>query len=320
MAPRAEPDLAVEAAGLTRYFGAKRAVGGLDLRVPRGSVFALLGRNGSGKTTAIRMLLGLLEPTRGSSRVLGHDCRRIPPDARGRIGYLAETRPLYGWMRVEELARFQARFHPRWSRRVFDAVAWHFRLDPGTRARDLSRGERAGLGLALALAPDPELLVLDDPVAGLDPVARRALLEALVELAAAGGRTVFLSTHLLSDVERLADWIAVLDGSVLRAHCALETFRERVRRFVLRFDGPGPPPAHPRIPGLLEALRASSELRLTVANTTGETAEALQRLGAASVEEVPMSIEDGLLSFLGARGERTLLLGAGDPSSTEAAS
>src|SRR5208337_3192526 len=164
----------IETRGLTRYFGAKAAVYELSLAVPRGSVFAFLGRNGSGKTTTIRMLLGLVEPTRGGGTVLGSDLRALEPGTRARIGYLTEDHQLYGWMSVRQCNQFQSQFYSRWSQKIFESVIGHFNLKAQARVKDLSRGERAGLCLALTLAPEPELLVLDDPALGLDPVARRS--------------------------------------------------------------------------------------------------------------------------------------------------
>ncbi len=150
----------IQTRSLTRYFGSKRAVHDLNLEVPRGCVFAFLGRNGSGKTTTIRMLLGLLEPTRGGGSILGYDIHALPPEARARIGYLAEDPQLYGWMNVKECGEFQSRFFPHWNEEIFREVIGHFHLKPNARVKDLSRGERAGLCLGLTLAPEPELLVL----------------------------------------------------------------------------------------------------------------------------------------------------------------
>jgi ABC-2 type transport system ATP-binding protein len=298
---------------LTRHFGRKAAVRDLDLAVPRGSVFALLGRNGAGKTTAIRILMGLLEPTRGSAEVLGAQCRSIPPEVRGRIGYLTEGHPVIPWMRVGELGRFQSRFHRSWNDSVFRAVTAHFRLDPSARAGTLSRGERAGLCLALTLAPEPDLLVLDDPALGLDPVARRSLLEALIYSIRKEGRTILFSSHLLSDVERVADHVAVLHEGVLRAHCPMETFRSRVHRYLLKF--PGDPPRIESFPGSLQLVRGARDLLVTAVAACEGPPEALRGLGVA-IEEVPLSLEDAFLAYLGERGERTLLAGEPDDSLT----
>jgi ABC-2 type transport system ATP-binding protein len=292
--------------GLTKYFGAKPAVYELSLEVPRGSVFAFLGRNGSGKTTFIRMLLGLLQPTRGDGSILGEDIRTLRPEARARIGYLTEEHQLYSWMKVRECGEFQAQFYPRWNDKVFRGVIGHFALRPDARVKDLSRGERAGLCLGLTLAPEPELLILDDPALGLDPVARRSLVESMIFLTRRSDRTIFFSSHDLADVERVADYIAVLDRSVLRACCSLETFRTSVRQVRLQF--PGTPPPVPPIPGLLQAFRAEGELRLACVHYNGATDKALRALNPEQMETVPISLEDAFISYLGERGEKSFIL------------
>jgi ABC-2 type transport system ATP-binding protein len=292
--------------GLTRYYGARPAVYELDLEVPRGGVFALLGRNGSGKTTTIRMLLGLLAPTRGAGTVLGYDIRALPPEARARIGYLTEEHQLYGWMSVRESGDFQSRFYPTWNEKIFRGIIGHFGLRPTARVKSLSRGERAGLCLALTLAPEPELLILDDPAVGLDPVARRSLIESMVFLTRRSDRTIFFSSHQLPDVERVADYIAVLDRSVLRACCPLETFRNSIQQVRLRFRGP--PPPLPKIPGLLQAVRSEGELRITCVHYNAATEAALRELGPAQMEQTPITLEDAFISYLGDRGEKSFIL------------
>jgi ABC-2 type transport system ATP-binding protein len=292
--------------GLTRYFGAKPAVHDLNLEVPRGCVFGFVGRNGSGKTTTIRMLLGLLQPTRGTGSVLGYDIHTLPPEARARIGYLTEEHQLYGWMSVKECGDFQSQFYPRWNEKIFLGAIGHFNLKPAARVKNLSRGERAGLCLGLTLAPEPELLVLDDPALGLDPVAHRSLVESMIYLTRRSDRTIFFSSHQLADVERVADYIAILDRSVLRVCCSLETFRNSVQQVRLRF--PGPPPPLPDIPGLLQAFRAEGELRLTCVNYGAATEQALRALAPAQMEMVPISLEDVFISYLGERGEKSFIL------------
>ena len=290
-------DYAIQTHHLTRYFGDKCVVHDLSLAVPRGSIFGFLGRNGSGKTTSLRMILGLLSPTWGSSTVLGSDSQSLPPEVRSRIGYLAEGHPVFGFMRVRDAHRFQSRFYPKWNRELFNSVLEFFRVDPNTRARNLSRGERAGLCLAMALAPEPDLLILDDPAIGLDPVARRSLLESIVHATRKSDRTIVFSSHLLADIERMADHIAMLDYSVLRAQCSLETFRSCVQQFVLRFAD-APPPL-PRIPGLIQCISRANQLRLTLVNVTDETRAILHQLVALSIDEAPITLEDAFVSYLG---------------------
>ncbi|HWQ91928.1 MAG TPA: AAA family ATPase, partial [Clostridia bacterium] len=213
---------------------------------------------------------------------------------------------LYDWMTVRESGRFQAGFYASWNEKVFRNVTGHFGLKDDARVRELSRGQRAGLSLALTLAPDPELLIFDDPAMGLDPVARRSLVESMIFLTRRSERTIFFSTHHLADVERVADWVAVMDDSVLRASCTLETFRGRVRQVRLFFGGT--PPAVPALPGLLKAVRLERELRLYCVPANGVQEGALRQLGAERIETVPVSLEDALLSYLGERGEQPFIL------------
>jgi ABC-2 type transport system ATP-binding protein len=292
--------------GLTRYFGKRAAVEDLNMEVPRGSVFAFLGRNGSGKTTTIRMLLGLMQPTRGEGRILGYDIRALPVEVRARIGYLTEEHQLFSWMNVKECGEFQSKFYPRWNEKIFRGVIGHFNLRMTAKVKELSRGERAGLCLGLTLAPEPELLILDDPTLGLDPVACRSLIESMIYLTRRSDRTIFFSSHQLADVERVADYIAILDRSILRAVCPLETFRKSVQEVRLRF--PGTPPPLPQIPGLLQAFRAEGELRVTCVHYNGTSEKALRALNPTQMETVPISLEDAFISYLGERGEKSFIL------------
>ena len=229
-------DFVIRTRNLTKYFGAKCVVRDLNLNVPRGSIYGFLGRNGSGKTTSLRMILGLLAPNWGTSTILGHDSQQLPPETRARIGYLAEGHPVCGWMRVKDAEAYQSRFYAQWNHELFSSVLDFFRVDPRNQARSLSRGERAGLCLAMVLAPEPDVLVLDDPAIGLDPVARRSLLQSMVYATRKADRTIIFSSHLLADIERMADHIAVLDYSVLRGMLArhVSQLRSAIRTDISR--------------------------------------------------------------------------------------
>jgi ABC-2 type transport system ATP-binding protein len=296
----------IEIDHLTKYYGTREIVRDLSLKVPAGSIYGFLGRNGMGKTTTIRILLGLEDPTRGRTSVLGQDSQRLSPETRARIGYLPEGHHVYGWMTVKECGRFQASHFPRWNQEIFEAVITHFRLTSKMKAGHLSRGQRAGLCLAMTLAPEPELLVLDDPALGLDPVARRSLLQSMLYVTRQPNRTILFSSHLLSDVERVADRIVVLDHGVLRADCTVEVFRERLRHYVLKFRDT-PPPA-PALPGLLESFRTDRELAVTFANPSPEIEAQLAELHPESLEPVEMTLEDAFVSYVGDRGEKTFFM------------
>ncbi|HEX4123410.1 MAG TPA: ABC transporter ATP-binding protein, partial [Tepidisphaeraceae bacterium] len=300
-------DHVISAHGLTKYFGHKCAVDQATFAVPRGAVFAMLGRNGSGKTTIARMLLGMLEPTRGSATILGDDCRSIRPATRGRIGYVAEGHPLFNEMRIGELERFQRSFYPDWDADLFRRILEQFDLSDRQRCGKLSRGQRAGVSLGLALATRPELLVMDDPAMGLDPVARRTLLEVMILMTRRSGNTIFFSSHQLEDVERVADHIAILDRSILRVCAPIDILHERVKRWSLDF--PAPPPVNPpQIRGLLDFTRESSTLRLTVANPDERTDRAIADLDPSDMHEVPLTLEDIVVAYLSGGGEKASLL------------
>ena len=296
----------IEIDHLTKYYGRREIVRDLSWQVPSGSIYGFLGRNGMGKTTTIRILLGLEDPTRGQSRVFGEDSRHLSPATRARIGYLPEGHHVYGWMTVKECGQFQASYFPNWNQDIFEAVITHFRLSAKMKSGHLSRGQRAGLCLAMTLAPEPELLILDDPALGLDPVARRSLLQSMLYVTRQPERTILFSSHLLSDVERVADRIIVLDGGVVRADCTVEAFRERLRHYVLKFRDT--PPATPPVPGLLESFRTDHELAMTIANPSADTETRLAALQPDSLEPVEMTLEDAFISYVGEHGEKTFFV------------
>src|SRR5262245_20264634 len=192
----------IDVRGLTRRFGTRAALDGVSLAVPRGVVFGLVGPNGAGKTTLIKHLLGLLRPDAGTVRVFGIDPVADPPAVLGRVGYLDEDNDLPAWMRVGELIRYTRAFYPGWDDAYAERLRRTFDLDPSARVRRLSKGQRARAGLLVALAHRPELLLLDEPSSGLDPVVRRDILTAVIRTVADEGRTVLFSSHLLHEVER----------------------------------------------------------------------------------------------------------------------
>jgi ABC-2 type transport system ATP-binding protein len=291
---------------LTRYFASTCAVDQISLSVPRGAVCALLGRNGSGKSTLVRMLMGMLIPTRGSATILDNDIRKISPQTRARIGYIAEGHPLIDWMRVRDLESFQKSFYPNWDAHLFRKVTDHFALQPRARAHHLSRGQRAGLSLALVLATRPELLIMDDPALGLDPVARRTLLEAMILMTRDAGHTIFFTSHELVDVERVADYLAIIDRSILRVCCPLEVFRNRISRIRLTFAASVP--QLPILPGLLESKRDGRTLTLLLADPNGLARSQFAALSPLNVEGLPVSLEDAILAYLRERTESATLL------------
>ena len=209
-------DLVVEVSELTRRFGAKTALDSVSVSMPRGAVYGLVGANGAGKTTLIRHLLGLLRPESGVVRVFGLDPVADPVGVLSRIGYLSEENDIPGWMRVGELMRYSRAFYPAWDDAYAEELRRGFALDPAARIKSLSKGQKARAGLLIALAYRPELLVLDEPSSGLDPIVRRDILGAVIRTIAGEGRTVLFSSHLLEEVEQVADHVTMIsEGKIV---------------------------------------------------------------------------------------------------------
>ena len=204
-----EPIIAVT--NVTRRFGATMALSSVTLSLPRGGVYGLVGANGAGKTTLIKHILGLLRAEQGSVRVFGLDPVADPVGVLSRIGYLSEDRDLPTWMRVDELVQYSRALYPGWDDAYAEELRQAFALDVDARIKTLSKGQRARLGLLVALAYRPELLVLDEPSSGLDPVVRRDILAAIMRTIAHEGRTVLFSSHLLDEVEQVADHVTMIN-------------------------------------------------------------------------------------------------------------
>jgi ABC-2 type transport system ATP-binding protein len=258
-------------------------------------VYGLLGPNGSGKTTTIKILLGLLKPTRGSARLLGCDSTALSAKIRDRIGYVAEGHELYRSARILDLADFQGAFFSRWKRRRFDDMLDHFRLLPKQRIRQLSNGQRAQVSLALTLACQPDLLIMDDPTLGVDPVIRRRFLESMIQLINREGRTVLFSSHMLADVERVADRIGILTRGVLRVDCTLAEFKQRLRRVRVAFDTVVPPLLD--IPGLVWLQVGKRKAILTIAHYDGSHEACLRQRGAREVDLLKSTLEDLFIDY-----------------------
>ncbi|SDT86938.1 ABC-2 type transport system ATP-binding protein [Verrucomicrobium sp. GAS474] len=292
---------AIEAVGLRRSFGKTEALRDLTLRVPKGGVYGFLGRNGAGKTTAIRLLAGLIKPDAGTVRILGQDPFTLSPEDRQRVGYVSEKQILPANMKVATIVSFCAPLYPRWDaalvRRLFD----RFRIDPKKPVSTLSQGGQRQVALVLALAQRPELLILDEPASTLDAVARRELLGEILDLLRAEGDagsrpTVFLSSHILSDIERVADRVGILADGRLKIDEPLDTLKETVKR--VRFHSF---PANTNLaaltpPGAYEVIRERHEIAAILRLPNGEgdpaPAEAFARAHGAQCEITDLNLED----------------------------
>ena len=201
---------AVELIGVTKRYGSATVVDNLTLTIPRGTTLGLIGPNGAGKSTTIRMLMGMLAPTAGTIRVLGNDIISHAPQIRRLVGYVPERHDIYAWMTVAEAIRFARAYYPTWDADLCDEMSDLFKLDRQKKVRKLSKGMLVKLALLLAIAHRPELLVLDEPTTGLDPIVHEDFLEGVMRSVCRGGTTVLFSSHNLGDIRRLADAVCIL--------------------------------------------------------------------------------------------------------------
>lgn len=286
-------DSAVSVHNLRKAFGSQVVLEDVSFEVPCGQTFALLGRNGTGKTTMIRTLLGLLPPDAGTIRVAGCDPATDSLELRRRVGYLAEDQSMYDWMTAVELCRFLQPFYPGWNTQLADRYLDRFELPRHVRIERLSKGQTVKLGLAVALAHAPEVAILDDPALGLDPVSRKEFNRDLVEHLQAEGRTVIYSSHLLDEVEAVADVVAILDRGRIVRQGPTETLREDVQRMILPQEIVRQRPAPT---GLLDARRHGEQFEVVVDGAP----RFIDELASAghSVQATDMTLDDIFEAFV----------------------
>lgn len=294
---------AIEMASVHKRFGRTDVLRGVTLHVPVGKTYAFLGRNGAGKTTTIRTLMGLLRPDVGQAWVAGMNPEKHAMAIRRSVGYLAEDQQMWGWMKVREILRFVASFYPTWEWPLAQELAEKFALPANTRIRHLSKGQNVRLGLLLALAHRPKVVILDDPALGLDPIMRKEFLRDVVTHLQGRDVTVFFSSHLLYEVEPVADIVGILDHGRMVCEEQTETLREQVRQITLRADVWDD--AAPR----LAALDVRRDGR-RVAVTVRDVAAARSLLDGAIDEERGLNLDEIFEAFVAGRKEVAHVAGA----------
>jgi ABC-2 type transport system ATP-binding protein len=292
----------IETRDLTKHFGGKTVVDKLNLAVPKGAIFALLGENGAGKTTTIRMLMGLLPADSGTAQILGHDCWSATPAQRRSVAYVPERPRFYDWMTVKEIGWFTSGFRGKEFPAHYQEWTDKFQLNQQARLCNLSKGQYAKVGLALALAADPEILILDEPTSGLDLLVRREFLASMVGLAAEG-RTILISSHQIAEVERVASHVAFLAQGRLLLAAPIDELKRRIVRLQFRYENE--PPDAAALGTVLTRNGSGKQWRAVLQDPRAEALESLFGLeGIHDVEQCTLQLEEIYCALLEEKGEQ----------------
>ena len=285
-------ELAIATTDLWKRYGEVEALRGLNLQVPAGSICGFLGRNGAGKTTAIKVLLGMARPTKGTAHVLGVAAHDAVAGAavRQRIGFVSDEKDLYDYMTVGEIIAFTRPFFPRWRAELEQKYLSAFELPQHRNIKELSRGMRTKLALLLVLCRGAELLILDEPTAGLDPAMAEDVLQALVGHVAGEQMTVFFSSHQISEIDQIADHVAIIDRGRLVLSGALDEVRDRYQRVQLVFAGDAPPSEF-RAAGTVRVQRQGRVTTVLTSDREALIAEA-KTLGPSSIDASPVTLKE----------------------------
>jgi ABC-2 type transport system ATP-binding protein len=291
---------AITIEGLHFSYGRKQVLKGVDLEVPKGSIFGFLGRNGTGKTTTIKTLLGLQKPQAGKCIIGRLDSFTQTLEVRRRIGFMAEDQQMYGWMTVSRIIKWVAGFYSDWDYKFADELADILGLPKKTKVKALSKGQNSSLALLLALGHRPDIVILDDPTLGLDPIARKDFLRHVIDLLQSNGVTVFFSSHLLYEIEPVADHIAILDNGVIIKASRTEQLRESVRKFVLT---PKPETNFSGFEGILDVLKVGNNVSITIEDCNDEKRSRLKNMSVNSMKEVALNLDEIFEAYvIGNRG------------------
>jgi len=289
----------IEIEGLKFAYGRNEVLKGVDIAVPEGSIFGFLGRNGAGKTTTIKLLLGLLKPDDGSCRIEGIDSQKDTISVRRIVGYMAEDQQMYGWMRIEQIVKWVASFYPDWDDKFTKQLLDMLELPRKSKVKTLSKGQNSRLALLLALGHRPKVVILDDPTLGLDPIARKEFLRYVIGILQTNGVTVFFSSHLLYEIEPVADHIAILDnGVIIKAERTFD-LRESVKKIVLNTSQND----FSKIEGILDASETGERVALTVENCNSEKINKIKDSYGGFVREIGLNLDEIFEAYvIGNRG------------------
>jgi ABC-2 type transport system ATP-binding protein len=283
-------NVTVEASNLGKAFGTKQVLQDVTFGVSPGDVIGVLGKNGAGKTTLLELMLGFTSPTTGAVRVFGHESHTLPGNIKARVGFVPQQDELLDQLNVADQLRVIASFYPHWDFALIDRLCGEWGVDAKARIKGMSVGERQKLSILLAFGHKPELLILDEPVASLDPIARRQFLEQLLTISTDESRAIVFSSHIVSDIERLANRIWILKEGRLDWQGDLDSLKESIVRLHIRGTAPELPPVE--IPGLLNLRRDGAFATAVVRDWTAAAQESLEKAASVRVEVETLALEE----------------------------
>lgn len=291
---------------VSKKFGKQSALNKLNMAIPEGCIYGLVGRNGAGKSTSLRMIMNMLQPDSGSIQVMGYAPHELPLALRQQIGYSSDSLPLIPWLKVGQLLQDNGAFYPGWDPEYVTLWLRRLSLDSNKRIFSLSRGERQKLAFLMAIGHRPRLLILDEPAGGLDPVVRQEFLESLIELLNETGTTIVLSSHQLHELERIAEYIGLIEDGQMYLETELESLRARMRRVILMGIEIKPESPLDQV-ALVDAIRRPGYMELIYSQWDEHKAHQLaQQFPRASMDVQPLNLEE-IFIFLQKGGQACIL-------------
>jgi len=289
----------IETRGLVKSFHGEghELLSGLDMKVPAGSIYGLLGRNGTGKTTLIRIIMGLIRQDAGERYILGDDSFPLDVKTRSKVGYLSQDLGMFSWMTVQEHLDFLAPFYPNWDMGHAHGLAKRLSLKLNYSLKALSVGERQKAGLLLALAQQPKLLILDEPAASLDTVVRREFLESIIDLLVEQGATVLITSQILTDIERVADQVGIIVDGRMLVSASLDDLKESVKKIRITFEDEAPETVD--LPGAIKIRHRGRDLLVTVTGFNREKLLEIENRFPGKVEVQDIDLEDIFIELVG---------------------
>lgn len=285
----------IQCLNVCKRYGNTPVLKGVDLEIPKNSVVGLLGKNGAGKTTLIKLMLGLLKISSGEIYVFGEEPWLLSNETKARIGYVPQRDRLYPWLTVEQLISYTGSFYPHWNQSLADQLLAQWQIDPKARMGVLSEGQAQKVAIILALGHEPDLLILDEPVASLDPLGRRQFLKTVLERVTDRGCTVFFSTHITSDLERVADRVAILNEGRVVSCGAMDDLKDGVKR--LRLIGATPQPQDIPVGNLIHYETDHGDALITIKEFRPETCVRLGEQFNVEVRVEDLNLEEIFLEM-----------------------